>query len=321
MSASEDQIQQFIEVTGSSRRTAIWFVSRNRRLEAAIDQYFNFGESSIPSDFDPESRDATQVIAEGGGEPPTTSDSPSPSDDSHSIPRRPTFLSRVSPTRQEAPRIEISRGSGLRPREEIVHPRPSPFGERRPNPFGGPRPTPSHLTSIFSRRSSETVHLVSSQSQQKQAEETVAKETEEETEQKPKRTTKLWSETDSSILDEEAISVKKNNISTSSGPVFLHDKNNQNSKPIEHDETEVEVTPYPARENEYESVIFVVWDNGFSVGNEFHEKTGSEYDKIMAGLMVGKIPETIKHVDDFQLVDRRGMTYDKGELDSILASN
>ncbi|EAY21439.1 hypothetical protein TVAG_198780 [Trichomonas vaginalis G3] len=51
---TEEGIAEFQQVTASSRRAAIWFITHNSDLNDAVSNYFDRGESSIPESFDPD---------------------------------------------------------------------------------------------------------------------------------------------------------------------------------------------------------------------------------------------------------------------------
>lgn len=73
----EDEIVEFQNVTASSRRAAIWYITHNSDLNDAVSNFLDRGEAAIPDSFDPDelsgSSDADDM-SDGGSSGPKSSD-------------------------------------------------------------------------------------------------------------------------------------------------------------------------------------------------------------------------------------------------------
>ena len=67
---------------------------------------------------------------------------------------------------------------------------------------------------------------------------------------------------------------------------------------------------FKPRNNSAKSVPFVVWKNGYSIGNIFTKKTANEMEGITKKISFGSVPGDIKDFNDIQLVDRSSENYD-----------
>ena len=217
--ADEDEIQEFISITATSRRCAIWFITHNSDLNEAVESYFENGESSIPDDFDPSDvDDLTDFGCEEEEE----------------------YAESEVPVKHE-------------PEKEAIEPTISPI----------------QLNINEEIESAESIS--------------------------PQQLIKKKIDEGSKLTY-----ILKNHEQQNKKKVFNTDNREVNKK----------ANRFKQRNNAAKTIPFVIWKNGYSVGNVFNEKKESEMKEIIHRISVGIVPSDINDVNDIQLVDRSSQMYD-----------
>ena len=214
---SEEEIEEFIAITATSRRCALWFISHNSDLNEAVESFYENGEGSIPDDFDPDNDDD---FPDFGCE---------------------------EEEEDSSENIEIQ----LLP-EVSFEPTISPI-------------------------------------QINQVEET------EEESVSPQQIIKK------KIAEGSKLTYVLQNIPESNvrKPFFSHTDFLKNKK-----------FKFKPRNNAANSIPFVLWKNGFSVGNVFTQKNEAEMQEILNRVSHGIVPSQIPDITDIQLVDKTTELYD-----------
>ena len=272
MSISQALIDQFIEVTDANRRVACYFLSHNRsNVNDAVMAFFDLGADSVPPEY-----------VEPGQPPPSTP----PQTNSDNQPSMPEINRRISSSSSSSDFSDHSdslpsdvntlldgasdflreHGEFLEFLREALHSSNSSHQDQPQQPPSSPPPSQSVPKSESASEDED-----SSSSSLPDFKETI----------------------------EDSINIPHSTFETNPRYAFLKEVPSN----VEEEKKEKENTPLPKRINVSESAILTIWKNGYSLGDEFVQLEGNEYQSFMKAIKSGNVPEEIT-VKDIELVNR-----------------